>query len=84
MKLVDILQMDTDEYATASFSSSSSGVVYAAAAAIVPRAAVADMAIRVVVRKRPISKGELSRGDYDVLEIHPGGNIYVHEPKTKV
>lgn len=43
-----------------------------------------DMAIRVVVRKRPLSKSEDNRGDKDVLDIHPGGQVLVHEPKTKV
>ena len=45
---------------------------------------VEDMAIRVVVRKRPVSRGELGRGDKDVLEIQPGGVVTVHEPKLKV
>jgi hypothetical protein len=43
-----------------------------------------DMAIRVVVRKRPLSRSEDNRGDRDVLDIHPGGQVLVHEPKTKV
>lgn len=43
-----------------------------------------DMAIRVVVRKRPMSRSELNRGERDVLEILPGGRVEVHEPKTKV
>lgn len=45
---------------------------------------VEDMAIRVVVRKRPISKRELANGDRDVMEVLPGGKVFVHEPKTKV
>lgn len=43
-----------------------------------------DMAIRVVVRKRPLSKGEALRGDKDVLEVAAGGVVLVHEPKVKV
>ena len=43
-----------------------------------------DMAIRVVVRKRPISRSELQRGDYEVLDIEEGGQVFVNEPKTKV
>lgn len=43
-----------------------------------------DMPIRVVVRKRPISRTEKSRGDYDVLEIRRAGKVFVHEPKVKV
>ena len=44
---------------------------------------VVDMAIRVVVRKRPISRSELAKGDNDVLDIE-AGSVFVHEPKTKV
>ena len=43
-----------------------------------------DMAIRVVVRKRPLSGTEMSKGDRDVLEIRSAGQVLVHEPKTKV
>jgi hypothetical protein len=43
-----------------------------------------DMPIRVVVRKRPLSRGEHSRQDKDVLEIRPNGVVMVHEPKVKV
>lgn len=43
-----------------------------------------DMPIRVVVRKRPLSKVELSKGDKDVLEIQSNGVVLVHEPKVKV
>jgi len=42
------------------------------------------MLIRVVVRKRPLSKHELSKGEKDVLEVRPNGLLLVHEPKTKV
>ena len=35
-----------------------------------------DMAIRVIVRKRPISKSELARGDNDCLEIQRHGIIF--------
>ena len=45
---------------------------------------IAEMAIRVVVRKRPISQSETSRGDYDVLDVDDGGQVYIHEPKIKV
>ena len=43
-----------------------------------------DMAIRVVVRKRPINRREEKKSDVDVLEIFPRGRVLVHEPKTKV
>ncbi|RYG67699.1 hypothetical protein EON64_06885, partial [archaeon] len=46
--------------------------------------AVLDMAIRVVVRKRPLSRSESQRGEKDVLEIDRGGVVMVHEPKVKV
>jgi hypothetical protein len=45
---------------------------------------IVDMAIRVVVRKRPISKRELANGDRDVMEVRRSGRVLVHEPKTKV
>ena len=45
---------------------------------------VEDMPIRVVVRKRPISTIETNRGDRDVMDIHPGGVVLLHEPKVKV
>ena len=40
-----------------------------AAAPAPPEYVIEDMAIRVVVRKRPLSKGELSRGEKDVMEV---------------
>jgi hypothetical protein len=43
-----------------------------------------DMAIRVVVRKRPISRSEQGKNEIDVLEVFPRGKVLVHEPKTKV
>lgn len=43
-----------------------------------------DLPIRVVVRKRPLGKGEIHRGERDVLEIKAVGTVLVHEPKTKV
>lgn len=43
-----------------------------------------DLAIRVVVRKRPLNKLEVNRGDRDVLEIESNGIVKVHEPKIKV
>ncbi len=45
---------------------------------------IEDMPIRVVIRKRPLSRSELSKGDRDVLEIRQNGIVLVHEPKTKV
>eukprot|EP01031_Cornospumella_fuschlensis_P033740 gene33740-40820_t len=45
---------------------------------------VLDMAIRVVVRKRPLSRSEMLRGEKDVMEIQRGGVVMVHEPKVKV
>jgi hypothetical protein len=45
---------------------------------------IVDMAIRVVVRKRPISKKELANGDRDVMEVGRRGKVLIHEPKTKV
>lgn len=45
---------------------------------------ITDMAIRVVVRKRPISQSELQRGDSDVMEIDEAGGVYIHEPKVRV
>lgn len=45
---------------------------------------IEDMAIRVVVRKRPISVKETNNGDRDVMDIYPGGYVQVHEPKVKV
>ena len=41
--------------------------------------------IRVIVRKRPLNRKEVERGDSDVLECDSDNQIlYVHEPKTKV
>ena len=37
-----------------------------------------------VVRKRPLSRSELSKGDKDVMEVRSGGVVLLHEPKTKV
>ena len=45
---------------------------------------VEDMAIRVVVRKRPLNRNERNRGDRDVLEALPGGQVLMHEPRTRV
>jgi len=48
----------------------------------------ADMRIRVVVRKRPMSRSEAARkDDIDVihpLEYHTHGKIMVYQPKTRV
>jgi kinesin family protein 2/24 len=43
-----------------------------------------NMAIRVVVRKRPLSRAEVQRQDKDVLEVRSNGAVLVHEPKVKV
>lgn len=41
--------------------------------------------IRVIVRKRPLNKKELDRGDYDVLECESRcSTVFVNEPKVKV
>ena len=45
---------------------------------------VNDMAIRVVVRKRPISRKELGKGEKDIAEILGGGRVLIHELKAKV
>ena len=44
---------------------------------------VEDMAIRVVVRKRPISRSETEKGDYDVMEV-VRRQVLLHQPMTKV
>ncbi len=44
-----------------------------------------DMAIRVVVRKRPLSRQELNTGEKDVMEVQANATeILIHEPKTRV
>lgn len=48
-----------------------------------PLPAIVDMPIRVVVRKRPLSKKEISRGETDVMEIR-APDVHVHEQKIKV
>eukprot|EP00945_MAST-04E_sp_MAST-4E-sp1_P002101 g2101.t1 len=40
--------------------------------------------IRVFVRKRPISKKEIKRNDYDVTSVDKGTNAVVHAPKLLV
>jgi len=41
--------------------------------------------IRVTVRKRPLNKKEVERGDTDVIECQsPAATLYVNEPKVKV
>lgn len=41
--------------------------------------------IRVIVRKRPLNRKEIERGDTDVLECDSStASLYVHEPKLKV
>jgi hypothetical protein len=44
---------------------------------------VQDMAIRVIVKKRPLNRLD-GKGDKDVLDIRARGHVIVHEPKTKV
>lgn len=44
---------------------------------------VQDMAIRVIVKKRPLNRMD-GKSDKDILEIREGGHVIVHEPKTKV
>ena len=44
----------------------------------------ADMPIRVVVRKRPLSTYEINRDEKDVLDVGVTGGITVNEPKLKV
>lgn len=36
------------------------------------------------MRKRPLSKSELAKGDRDVMEMPSRGQVLVHEPKIKV
>eukprot|EP01035_Chromulina_nebulosa_P020819 gene20819-26987_t len=45
---------------------------------------ILDLPIRVVVRKRPLSRQELARGERDVMEIQSNGKVCIHEPKIKV
>lgn len=45
---------------------------------------IADMAIRVVVRKRPLSKKEASKGETDIAEMLSHGRVLIHDLKTKV
>lgn len=41
--------------------------------------------IRVIIRKRPLNRKEIERGDNDVLECDcANATLYVHEPKLKV
>ena len=52
---------------------------------------IEDMPIRVVVRKRPLSRLEIGRGDRDAMEVPTleegaavRGELHLHEPKTRV
>jgi hypothetical protein len=45
---------------------------------------IKDMAIRVIVRKKPISKTDYGKGERDIMEIRENGQVLVHEPKIKV
>jgi len=41
--------------------------------------------IKVVVRKRPLSEKEIQSGEFDMIKIHPGGEILtIAEPKIRV
>ncbi|KAL0205545.1 hypothetical protein P9112_000852 [Eukaryota sp. TZLM1-RC] len=40
--------------------------------------------IRVVIRKRPLSRREVTKGEKDIAQIETVDSIAVHEPKTKV
>jgi len=41
--------------------------------------------IKVVVRKRPLSEKEIQGGEFDMIKIHPGGDILtIAEPKIRV
>ncbi len=43
-----------------------------------------DVAIRVVVRKRPLTQGEKKRGDVDIVDSQPPCNVVVNEPKKQL
>ncbi|KAK8967641.1 Diatom spindle kinesin 1 [Platanthera guangdongensis] len=40
--------------------------------------------IKVVVRKRPLNKKEISRKEEDIVSVHENSYLTVHEPKLKV
>jgi len=41
--------------------------------------------IKVVVRKRPLNEKEIQSSEYDLIEVHPGGeSLTIAEPKTRV
>ncbi|XP_078439706.1 P-loop containing nucleoside triphosphate hydrolases superfamily protein isoform X2 [Wolffia australiana] len=40
--------------------------------------------IKVVVRKRPLNKKEISRKEDDIVSVHDSTSLSVHEPKLKV
>ncbi|KAL6522841.1 Kinesin-like protein KIN-13A [Orobanche hederae] len=40
--------------------------------------------IKVVVRKRPLNKKEISRKEDDIVTVYDDANLMVHEPKLKV
>jgi len=41
--------------------------------------------IKVVVRKRPLNEKEIQSREYDLIEVHPGGeSLTIAEPKTRV
>jgi kinesin family protein 2/24 len=70
----------------AATSSSSPGATTMSAEDAAALAAISDPPrIRVIVRKRPLNRREIDRGDNDVLQCDPeNATLYVHEPKQKV
>ena len=43
-----------------------------------------DAKIRVVVRKRPLSRKEKAREDVDIVDMNEDNRVYLHEPRVKV
>ena len=43
-----------------------------------------DAKIRVVVRKRPLSRKEKAREDVDIVDMNEDSHVYLHEPRVKV
>lgn len=43
-----------------------------------------DAKIRVVVRKRPLSRKEKAREDVDIVDMNDQSQVYLHEPRVKV
>jgi kinesin family protein 2/24 len=40
--------------------------------------------IKVIIRKRPINRKELGRGEADIIDVHSGNQVRVRENKIKV